>query len=272
MKDFMLLLPALLVLLVFVTVPAIIGFGLAQKRVPIKVLVGIAIADGLALVVLNYTSWVDSQRGGSQMHRYAGDTRAILVVTSVWIAGLGAGAGTIFFRWRTRGLVTVLPLLACLLLPGIHWAQHDLLAEHSRLKDEILIENFRRHEREFRQLAAMYDEDQRPHYICPSTGAYPELPPERLDAYTALMATADVGYGIEREWRGAILFRYWAVSGSSNADRGYALLDHAPERLRDHLDPSSQSDSAFRFQHIDGSWYLYYYDRDSSPSICDLDP
>ena len=105
-------------------------------------------------------------------------------------------------------------LLAYLLVPGVHWAQHEIQHAQSRLKDDILMENFRQHEREFHQLAAMYVEDQRPHYICTSGRNYPKLSSERFEAYRTLMATARVEYGIEREKRGAVLFRYWAVSGT----------------------------------------------------------
>jgi hypothetical protein len=154
------------------------------------------------------------------------------------------------------------------------WALWFLPSPVSTHSDSTMIENFRRHEADFNRLAELIQQDAGVSAICSTVDAHRYIPPERQAEYVALLGAVDVRHGITREPYGQVLFRYWSKPATGFFDqyleKGYAPLDTPPSRLVESLDDLSGLDQGLTYRPIDDRWYLYYYNRDSLPSRCDL--
>ena len=135
-----------------------------------------------------------------------------------------------------------------------------------------MIEHFSRNEREFMQLAEMFQEDRDLLWLCadgrdvwPNERTKPT--PERFQRYTALFESTGVKFGLSRRFLadGQIWFRYWAVRGMGNLEKGYAIVPSPPKPLVDSLDEPQQPTA---YRHLSGNWYLYYHDGDSILGPC----
>ena len=274
MNDFMLMVPVLLTMGTFVAVPAAIGFALAALRVPIKVPVGVAALDMVLLVVWGVIAWIDHERGGWASLKSIHDMLMLFSAGLLWIVGIGHALGTVFYRWRTRGLVTGAPLAVYLLVAAFMWVRpqlHAAYTPYSAHSDATMIARFTENEPAFNRLAEMFAEDGDLSYLCPDGRALwryrnQRTSPERLAEYTALFEATGIRYGISRQFPWPIRLRYWAAAGAVNFEKGYAFLPDAPDRLVESLDGGGFGRLAYR--HISGPWYLYYYDSDSMSGPC----
>lgn len=261
-------------ILLLLIAPVVLGVILSRLLAPILLLVGIGAANALPLIATSLIQlFVGMQSGDISLKRLL-VTGAYYVAGVVWLGGVGHSLGTVLYHWRTLGPKTLAPLapyaMTGLVVRGI-W---QIPARMSTRSDAILLENFRQHEREFQQLAAMYEEDQRPFAICPPGKHRPTLTSERLAGYDTLMAATGVRHGITREPHGEVFFRFWAqpMSGwfDQSLEKGYAWLDRPPERVVASLDNERRLGQGLTYRRVAGPWYLYYYNRDSLSATCDF--
>lgn len=269
MNTFILLLPGLLAVLGIVTVVAAIGYVLAQKRVPITGLVGIAAVVAVLHVLVFAEGWISSERGGD--HRQSDTVWFVVGVLAVlaWIAGTGHAAGTVYFHRRAHGLVTMAPLVSYLLILCAAWAL--LSVGHAYLPpsahgDDALIANFFLHEEAFDQIATMVEQEGRPITICAASGeSGSRLPDERLARYRAPLQEAGIRYGVTRDYRNETRLIFWGILGDSNSEKGYAFRRSQPTPLVASLD---RKPPPLAYRHLKDSWYLYYHYTDSVRGSC----
>lgn len=256
----------------------VVGLGLLLSvvlRRPGLALPG-AIATTLLLTAVALVYQVLYELGGRPYDRYGlwiGGSWTVLSLA--WLVGLGYAINTAGEEWSGRRVQTFGPLAVYGIGAVAFWALWSVPGSLSTHGDGVMIRHFQRHEAEFARLAGLATQESPTFAYCgPGKVAGATLPDERSAEYAALLGAVNVQHGIMRERRGEILLRYWTMTEGGyfgqNVEKGYAVLPEPPERPMDSLDDGRWNGQGLVYRHLEGSWYLYYFNRDSLRAICDL--
>lgn len=182
------------------------------------------------------------------------------------IGGLGLVLGAAIGNWglnrwralRPMGIYVVAAVVLFLIGAG------GVIPD--RHTDNVMIQNFWKHEAKFNQLVDMSNEDAglgriAPTFIRPLSSGAAEISQERWDEYRALFKELDLRHGISRGGEGSIGLEYWAtgmVTGGSY--KGYVYSENELSPIINSLDkPSIPVKSMVPiYRKIKDSWYLYY--------------
>lgn len=256
----------ILLLICILAVPAVPAFILGNVRVSLRKMLGVAIVDVAVLVVVQSIGLIDGDRGGPPSLFEDLFLIIWLLAGLVWIVGVSHSVGVLAFQRRALGFAPLAPLVLYLLAAPATWAEFQMARAYSTKSDTAMIEHFRSHEAVLHDLTIMLEHDRGAVTICDVTYAHqPKLPPERLAEYHALLTAAGIRYGLTRDYRSEVRFRYWAAGGWSNSEQGYAFRPGQPEPLVDSLDGGHGS---LAYRHLTDDWYLYYHHTDSVRGPC----
>jgi hypothetical protein len=159
------------------------------------------------------------------------------------------------------GLIFGVPAL----IIGMPWFAFNRLRPPS---DHELIANFRQHQSEFEQLAAMVQTEKGLTQV-DETWTAPHNPQEvgvsksRIAEYRRLLRSVGTPRGFQT-WgiAGDIKFYYYLTGSAvtSDTDKGYAYMTMPPAHLLkslDHCQPDGRKEIG-GYRHIQGNWYLFY--------------
>ena len=139
--------------------------------------------------------------------------------------------------------------------------------ESSHPKDQTLLDNFKKHERDFEKLITMLRRDKKLQRV-DDTWTRPSDPQsigvskERIREYRALFSKLSIPrgfYAFHDPERFTFIASTHGLSVSGSA-KGYAYLAEKPDLVVSNLESywSERGQSFTAYQHIKGNWYLYF--------------
>ena len=157
---------------------------------------------------------------------------------------------------RLRHLIILLLLLVC---GGCGKSSHST--------DQVLLQNFKRHEADFEGLLTMLRTDKKLVRV-DDTWTRPDDPssigvtPERIKSYRRLFLTLHIPrgfYAFHDPERFTFLASTRGLSVTGSA-KGYAYMEDKPDLVVTNLDTywSADGRSFTAYRHIKGNWYLYF--------------